>query len=77
MRTQVKQLRRTWENVRHQSLHDGPAPVVERYSELSDASLALADNFGLDLPSAAPAKSSTWRATHASTRPGCVPPPTP
>jgi hypothetical protein len=53
MRMQVKQLRRAWENVRQQGLHDGPAHAAERYGELTNASLALVDNFGLDLPSAA------------------------
>jgi hypothetical protein len=51
MRTQLKQLRRTWENIRQQGLHDGPGPAAERYGELADASLAVADNFGLELPS--------------------------
>jgi hypothetical protein len=51
MRTQLKQLRRAWENIRQEGLHDGPGPAAERYGELADASLAVADNFALGLPS--------------------------
>jgi hypothetical protein len=46
----VKRLREAWDQIRRHGLADGPRPTASRYTELADASAAVADNFLVSQP---------------------------